>query len=564
MGFIIRRFSSGELIDKKYLLMGSVGRGASGEVFQARNLLAGNLLALKLLVEEQRGDTTTVQRFFREARAINRVGHPNIVQVFDAGFAESTPYIAMEFLSGESLARLLDRKKKIDLPSAVAILVSVLDALAAAHKVNIIHRDLKPANVFLATRPGKPVVVKLLDFGVAKMRELGEESLRTSSGLILGTPDYLSPEQVTADSDLDGQSDLFAAGVLFFELLTGKRPFGSTSFVTTTYRIVHEAAPLVSELGGPEDPAVLTILERALAKKRAARYANADEFIADLLALVPDAAEREQALKSLDIVVPADDTPWEFTPPALPATLPPTLSEPDEVVRPTRKGFASERDKPSGDNTPSGSPVNRTWTDLPLVGRKKTGKEPARHTRGTVLRAMDRALTTRYGSDVRDDVLRALPKKLRELLVLQGLQVDTWYSVVHLAAFIAISNKQVVHHEADKWRALGYACVETDLVTLVRSTRRQTDLLQVMRTAIPICADLFDFGSWRVEDDGGTLRVVIDNFVGVPASVLDWLSGVIEHAARSTGKSYRAVVVTTGTLPADPRVEFQITLRSGP
>ena len=561
MGFVIRRFSSGELIDKKYLLMGSVGRGASGEVFQARNLLAGNLLALKLLVEEQRGDTATVQRFFREARAINRVGHPNIVQVFDAGFAESTPYIAMEFLSGESLARLLERKKRIDLASAAAILACVLDALAAAHKVNIIHRDLKPANIFLAAGPGKTVVVKLLDFGVAKMRDLGEESLCTSSGLILGTPDYLSPEQVTAESDLDGRSDLFAAGVLFFELLTGKRPFASPSFVTTTYRIVHEAAPLVSELGGPEDPAVLTILERALAKKRDARYANADEFIADLLALVPDAAEREEALKALDIVVSVGDTPWEFTPPALPKPNTPTHSERGETARPTRKGFASEGDKPSGEKTPSGSPSIRTWTDLPLMGRKKTGKEPARHVRGTVWRAMDRAITTRYGSDVREDMLRALPKKLRESLIVQDLHPDAWYSLSNLAEFVARSNEQVVRGEADKWRALGYACVETDLVTLVRSTRRQTDLLQVMRAAIPICADLFDFGLWNVEDDGGDLRVVIDNFYGVPASVLDWLSGVIEHAARSTGKSYRAVVIAAGTLPADPRVEFQINLR---
>ena len=240
MSYVTRRFSVGELIAQKYLLLHLLGRGASGEVFRARNIVAGNVLALKLLIEQTGSDSELVRRFFREARAINRIGHPNIVSVFDAGYADAVPYIAMEYLSGESLAQILDRVPRLPLAGTAAIMLQILDALAAAHKAGIVHRDLKPANVFLHASPGSLPRVKLLDFGVAKIHEDGESSINTESGMILGTPDYLSPEQITGDCEIDGRSDLFAAGALMFELLTGQRPFHGPTFVATTYRVVHE------------------------------------------------------------------------------------------------------------------------------------------------------------------------------------------------------------------------------------------------------------------------------------------------------------------------------------
>src|ERR1017187_9578482 len=293
MPFVTRSFAAGDLIAQKYLLLHLLGRGASGEVFRARNILAGNVLALKLLIEETGRDSELVQRFFREGRAINRISHPNIVSVFDAGYADAIPYIAMEYLSGESLAQVLDRIPKLPFACVAAILLKVLDALAAAHKADIVHRDLKPANVFLQACSGAPPRVKLLDFGVAKIHEDGESSIRTESGMILGTPDYLSPEQITADGEVDGRSDLFAAGSLMFELLTGRRPFHGPTFVTTTYRIVHEPVPSLAESGGPDDPDVAQILARALCKKRDERFTSAAEFAHHLEKIAPDDSARE-------------------------------------------------------------------------------------------------------------------------------------------------------------------------------------------------------------------------------------------------------------------------------
>jgi len=222
MPFVTRRFAVGELIAQKYLLLHLLGRGASGEVFRVRNTLAGNILALKLLMEEAGRDSELVQRFFREARAINRIGHPNIVAVFDAGYADTIPYLAMEYLAGESLAQLLERKRTLSVPCTVAILLGVLDALAAAHTADVVHRDLKPANIYLQTTASGVPTVKLLDFGVAKIHEEGDTSIRTESGMILGTPDYLSPEQITADTEVDGRSDL---GRLLRRLMSDAPPW---------------------------------------------------------------------------------------------------------------------------------------------------------------------------------------------------------------------------------------------------------------------------------------------------------------------------------------------------
>lgn len=544
MPFVTRRFAVGELIAQKYLLLHLLGRGASGEVYRARNTLAGNILALKLLLEEAGRDSELVQRFFREARAINRIGHPNIVGVFDAGYADSIPYLAMEYLAGESLAQLLERKKKLGVAGVVGILLGVLDALTAAHKADVVHRDLKPANIFLQATASGVVTVKLLDFGVAKIHEDGDSSIRTESGMILGTPDYLSPEQITADAEVDGRSDLFAVGSVLFELLTGKRPFHGPSFVSTTFRIVHEPVPALTDAGGPEDPQLGRVLARALGKKREERYASAAEFARDLEHICPDRAVRDAALLELGVTAPVH------------------LETVEAAARFTPAPGADDRSaKESSSAAPVAKKLGRTWSDLPIVGRRRTPSPVSGNVRGTVLLAVDRALTTRYGGDVREEIHARLDRDARDLF--RDLTSERWCPVASVGRFLETANQVAVRNDRARWRALGYASVETDLLTLLRSVRGQGEGGAALRSALPIISGLFDFGRFRLDGDAQNLRIQATGFSQVPASLRDWLAGVIEHAARSTGHPY-SVNVERPTNDADEAtVEFKISLAVG-
>jgi len=203
--------------------------------------------------------------------------------------------VAMEILEGSSLSAALARVGRFDLTTALAVILPMLNALDAAHRHGIVHRDLKPENVFLA-RTQAGVVVKLVDFGIAKI--LGS-STNTNTGVVFGTPDYLSPEQASGEGVIDGRSDLFAVGIVLFELLTGRRPFEAQSAVATAYRIVHAPAPTLASLGIASDERVQAVLDVALAKSQEDRFGSAQSF-ADMLApLVPDGAARRASLLGL-------------------------------------------------------------------------------------------------------------------------------------------------------------------------------------------------------------------------------------------------------------------------
>lgn len=563
MPLVTHRFNVGEVIAQKYLLLNLVGRGASGEVFRSRNILAGNVLALKLLMEDASRNATLVQRFFREARAINRVGHPNIVSVFDAGFADGIPYLAMEYLAGESLGQVLERMHKLSLPCAVAIMLKVLDALEAAHRAQIVHRDLKPANVFLRSNANSAPTIKLLDFGVAKIREEGEGSIRTESGMILGTPDYLSPEQITSDREIDGRSDLFSAGSLLFELVCGQRPFHGQTFVTTTYRIVHEPAPDIAASGGPDGEALSAVLARALCKDPEQRFATAREFALAIESLCPDPSEREEALCAL-AVRPASDERAE-TAPARRESVVPAEPAPSPVAGRNSQAATVETEWSSPISRPlSEAPRKpaRTWSDFPIVGRRRMTPAPSGHVRGTVLLAIDRAVTTRYGGDVREEIIEALPRPLRRSFRDSSLRAEAWYDLATVRAYVQECNTSAVRGQSDKWRALGYAGVETDLLTLLRSVRAKGDGQAALRTAIPICAGLFDFGHWTLDLDADALIVQVTEFADLPEALWDWVAGVLEHAVRATGHPYRVQVQRRVLGEENAPVEFMVSLHA--
>jgi serine/threonine-protein kinase len=287
----------GALVDNKYRLAERIGGGGMGDVFRAENVLAARSVAIKFLHPELALSVELSQRFFQEAQAVNRIRHPNVVDVLDAGVGELGPYIVMELLDGESVGSALTRVTRFDVEAAVATALPVLEALDAAHRAGIIHRDLKPENVFLAIDAVRNVaVVRLLDFGIAKVLDSSEPSPRTRTGVVFGTPDYLSPEQATGESTLDGRSDLFSVGVLLYELLTGARPFRAPTAVATAFKVVHAEAPSLAAAGAHVDPRLEAIVARLLQKEPDKRFPTALEVIRELERVVPDPARRTAAL----------------------------------------------------------------------------------------------------------------------------------------------------------------------------------------------------------------------------------------------------------------------------
>jgi eukaryotic-like serine/threonine-protein kinase len=210
-----------------YVVDGNLGHGGMGVVYSATHPVIGKRAAIKVLKSALSANPATVERFMQEARSVNQIGHPNIVDIFDfAKLPDGRCYLVMDLLVGESL-RARVKKGAVHVREACVVLDEIASALAAAHAKGFIHRDLKPDNVFLSDRAGR-LDVKLLDFGLAKLLPTSilanERAFRTATGVQLGTPDYMSPEQLRADKDVDARTDIYALGVLAFEILTGHRP----------------------------------------------------------------------------------------------------------------------------------------------------------------------------------------------------------------------------------------------------------------------------------------------------------------------------------------------------
>ena len=212
------------MLASKYLLEELIGSGGMGDVYRALNTVIGRAVAVKVLRAEHAENAQVVERFLREARAANLVRHPNVVDVLDVGNEPGrAPFIVQELLEGEDLAQLVERRGgKLPLAEVVDLLGPVIDAVAEAHARGVIHRDIKPENVFLS-RSARGLVPKLLDFGISKVR--ASDLRATEAGVMLGTPGYMPPEQVRGARDADPRSDVWALGVMLFELIAGRMPF---------------------------------------------------------------------------------------------------------------------------------------------------------------------------------------------------------------------------------------------------------------------------------------------------------------------------------------------------
>lgn len=279
----------GELVDHKYRVDELLAAGGMGAVYRATRSVSGKVVALKWLLPSVE---RSAARFVREARAAARIDHPNVVDVYDLGSHRGGHYLVMELLHGVSLGERL-RAGPLTVHELAAIMVPLLRGVAAAHARGVIHRDLKPDNVFLCEGPeGERREPKVLDFGIAKLRtsQLDQEHL-TGSGSAIGTPAYMSPEQIADARSVDERTDIYAAGVIMFEALTGRLPFAGDGHVAA--RSESSDPPLLRSLAPHVPEALERVVLRALAADLEQRQPSVDALIAELLPFLD--AERRVA-----------------------------------------------------------------------------------------------------------------------------------------------------------------------------------------------------------------------------------------------------------------------------
>ncbi|WP_412060551.1 serine/threonine-protein kinase [Rubrivirga sp. IMCC45206] len=251
----------------KYTLLGPLGRGGMGVVYRARDPVIGREVALKMIVDQAVADPAVRRRFLAEAQRAGSLNHPNIVTIYDVGEDDGRPFIVMEILSGDDLRHVLDGARELPLAERVDIAVQAARGLAFAHRNGVLHRDVKPDNVFV-TDTG---VVKVLDFGIARL----ESDMDTVTQAAVGTPRYMSPEQIRGEA-VDRRTDVYSFGVLLYELIGGATPFEGTRVHTVMHKVLHEAPPPVPLPDGAPQ-ALRAVVARCLEKDADARFDSLDE-----------------------------------------------------------------------------------------------------------------------------------------------------------------------------------------------------------------------------------------------------------------------------------------------
>ncbi len=347
----------------RYEIVEELGRGAMGVVYKASDPTIGRMVAIKVLLVDDKpedGGPSARDIFLREARAAGRLSHPGIVTIHDALEDPETnsSYIVMEYIPGKTLEKILISTPRMDTETAFDIIRQMAEALDYAHRNQIIHRDLKPANIIL-TEDGR---AKITDFGIAKIAAQG--AMRTVA--IMGTPSYMSPEQVTG-GEIDARADIFSMGILLYLMLAGEKPFaGDTAAVM--FKIVYEDPLLPSKVNPQLTTADDYVILRCLAKDRARRYSSAREFLDDLEDLRQGRPPRSQAKVPPSEIQAAERTVAAvhplFTAPSVPATPPPTIPTP--AAAPPFQAPVPAVSPPSASVAAPGA--SRKKSALPIVG----------------------------------------------------------------------------------------------------------------------------------------------------------------------------------------------------
>jgi len=301
----------------RYRIEAELGRGGMGTVYRAHDPVLDRVVAVKVLASDLLAEPGMRERFLREARSAARLQHPNVVTVYEFGEVDGVPFIAMEFLEGDDLAAAVGRGRLPDLDSRLAVMVQLCDGLAYAHRHGVVHRDVKPSNVYLLPDG----TVKIVDFGIARL-EGGTMATRT--GELLGTPGYMAPEQFSG-AVVDHRVDQWAAGVILYELVVGRRPFDAATVSALIYQIVHTAPPPVDAAGAGVSPALSGVLARVLAKDPEQRFADL-EALGLVLREVRDPLRTRPAGAVVAGAVPAGAASEPGAQPTVATPRPPSLA----------------------------------------------------------------------------------------------------------------------------------------------------------------------------------------------------------------------------------------------
>ena len=272
----------GHILADKYHIIKRIGEGGMGRVYLGEHVKMSRQCAIKVMSPALLNDAESAARFAREASNAARIIHPNVAAVFDYGESEGVIYLVMEYVEGEPLARILKREAPLALDRAIDIASQIADGLGAAHELHIIHRDLKPDNILIARNRAGREVVKVVDFGIAKAMQEGESDSLTRTGHVIGTPEFMSPEQLLGDP-VDARSDLYALGCILHLMLTAAPPLFAPTREQMIKRRLAEEAPTVEELDGALPETIANIVARLLARSPADRYGSAVE-VRDALA----------------------------------------------------------------------------------------------------------------------------------------------------------------------------------------------------------------------------------------------------------------------------------------
>ena len=281
------KFTLGEVVDGRYELRRLLGRGSEGIVYEAWHRFLGQRVALKVVADDAPEPVLKKRRarLLREARVLSALRHPGVVGALDTGMVDGEPYLAMELLEGKTLEGLLAARGKLPWQDVVAVLLDACEALGAAHARGVLHRDLKPANIFLVHAAGGEEQVKLVDFGTSRPVPQDDDVKLTDEGAVIGTPAYMSPEQLMGAEDLDGRTDVYALGAIAFECISGRLVYEGNYRSIVRSAFSPNPVPSLRALVPDLEPRLDKIITKALQKERGERYRDVREFATELRAL---------------------------------------------------------------------------------------------------------------------------------------------------------------------------------------------------------------------------------------------------------------------------------------